>query len=146
MIIRLAKPDDAIRLSELNRFFNKITIEPSAIAEKLKTGNEVVVVSEENNQVTGFGCAQVMNSFCYNTATAELTELYVDAPYRGKGAAQKIISKIEQILRKQGAGMIRLETACHNKAARAFYEKQGYILDDEVAYFKQLSQSVSEHS
>ena len=68
-MIRLATPQDAPQLYQLNEQFNGpsgSTVE--AMANAL-AGNsqEIVAVAQEDGLLAGFACAQVKRSFCYES-------------------------------------------------------------------------------
>ncbi len=124
--VRIAQPKDAYVLAKMNREFNHNLIEPMEIGKKLRRGNEIVLVAERENQVLGFACAQLMDSFCYVRPYAELTELYVRVAYRRKGVGTALVRNMEKELARRGVGHIHILTAAGNKPARALYDQLGY--------------------
>ena len=56
----------------------------------------------------------------------EITELYVDTKFRGRGVAAALMRKMEIYLRGRGCTSASLFVAASNSRARRFYEKSGY--------------------
>ena len=64
-------------------------------------------------------------------------ELYVAAPYRGTGLADRLLERATADAREQDCGELRLDVDVDNERALAFYEKQGF-----EPYRKQLTRRV----
>lgn len=86
-MIRLACPQDAEQLFQLNQQFNGPSCTtPQAIARSLaENPREIVAVAEEDGVLTGFVCAQLKVSFCYERPTAEITEVFLAQAFRRQG-------------------------------------------------------------
>ncbi|MFH1857313.1 MAG: GNAT family N-acetyltransferase [Candidatus Omnitrophota bacterium] len=54
-----------------------------------------------------------------------MTQLFVRAKYRGRGIASAVLKKAFQMLRLEGAAMLRVEVSLQNKAACALFKKVG---------------------
>ena len=57
---------------------------------------------------------------------AELTDIYVDAPFRRQGVARALIAHIEAAARTAGAGEVVIITGFDNESAQAAYRASGY--------------------
>ncbi|MDZ5812378.1 GNAT family N-acetyltransferase [Halorubrum sp. AD140] len=64
-------------------------------------------------------------------------ELYVAAPYRGTGLADRLMERAVADAREQDCGELRLDVDVDNGRAMAFYETQGF-----EPYREQLTRSV----
>ena len=54
-----------------------------------------------------------------------LSDLYVEAPFRGSGVAKRLFYEVEKFARKNKADFINLGVDSKNARARRFYEKMG---------------------
>ena len=60
---------------------------------------------------------------------AEITNIAVDAPYRKRGIAGKLLESLEIICRKKNVKYLHLEVRESNTAARSLYGKMGFEID-----------------
>lgn len=142
-MIRLAKISDAEQLFRLNEKFNgedESTLE--YIKESLSSNqSETVIVAEENDMIVGFVCVQMKKSFCCDSYSAEITELFVDEKYRRKKYASKMIAYAESyLLSKNLIRKFELLTEKNNVAAQYLYNSLGYYHDDEIHLAKKQTQ------
>ena len=143
--IRKAGTNDATILSKMNYEFNHLRIEPKDIHKKLKRESEIVLVAEVDDQLSGFACAQIVNSFCYAKPYAEMIELFVRATSRRMGVGKALVGAIEKELLSCGVSHIHILTGMKNKPARALYEKLRYSDHKgrrEVLYDKNMKSKV----
>jgi len=75
-------------------------------------------------------------------AAAELRRMYVDAAYRKRGLAGKMLEHAERICRDAGTAVLTLSTSELQQAALAFYRKSGYRLVREEAGAPQSNKTV----
>ena len=139
-IVRWAQAEDAADLSKMNEEFNECPRQEQDIRDALAAGGELVAVALCDGAYTGFACAQLQRSFCYDRPEAFITELYVREDCRRKGAATAMLWFLEQELLRKGADHVHLETGEGNAAARRLYERCGYRQRKEVALSKKLAQ------
>ena len=52
--------------------------------------------------------------------------MYVRPRYRGLGFGKLLLNHLEEYVRQQGIGLVRLETGIHQTAAIQLYERTGY--------------------
>jgi GNAT superfamily N-acetyltransferase len=69
---------------------------------------------------------------------AELTDIYVDAPFRRQGVARALIAHVEAVARARGAGGLVILTGFDNAGAQAAYRASGYA-DWALAMEKRFS-------
>ena len=140
-MVRKANIYDAEQLSVLNDEFNgegETTIEN---IRKSLLGNkqEIVIVDDENGELTGFVCVQLKKSFCYDEYMPEITEVYVRPTYRKKGIASKMITFAEEYcIKNYPLHKYELLTGDENSVAQLVYEKLGYTNDKELHLSKRI--------
>jgi len=93
-------------------------------------------VAEVDGSVIGFVSVSEEGHWCGET-DAWIGELMVDQRFERKGVARSLIAMVEGWAEQRGLGRIRLSTGAANHAARAFYERLGYSLN-EVTMTRQL--------
>ena len=139
--VREAVPADAPALQRLNTAFNGegLPDAESIRAALSRNMQEFTCIAESDGAAVGFLCAQVLHSWCYETPTVEIAELYVADTHRRQGAARQLMHLAETIAADRfGATKTMLLTGGRNIAAQAFYEAQGYRRDSEIHYTKRL--------
>lgn len=142
--IRPAQAEDAEVLCRLNAAFNGDTgVTPKDVHRALLSSSEIVVIAEVDVIPAGFCCAQVHRSFCYPAPVAEVTEMYVDEPFRRIGCAGAMLAFLEEYLRQaHGVEELHLLTGCGNLAAQAAYRKAGFKAKNEQYMTKRLTAPV----
>lgn len=135
MMVRIATESDAEQLFILNDEFNGACgISIDSIRDSIRHNQqEIIVVNEEDNILTGFICDQIKKSFCYDTYTVELTEVYVREGYRMRGIAGRMITFMETYCKSHyPIQRIELLTGEDNTIALSAYKKLGYERDGEL--------------
>ena len=141
-MVRIATVQDAEQLEALNNEFNgegKTTLDNirSSLANNKQ---EVIVVHEQNGELTGFVCVQMKKSFCYDDYMPEITEVYVKPQHRRKGIARAMITYAEERCKKHYTlHKFELLTGAENEVARIAYAKLGYCEDAESHLAKRLT-------
>ena len=141
-MVRIATVQDAEQLEILNNEFNgegETTLDNirSSLANNKQ---EVIVVNEQNRELTGFVCVQLKKSFCYDDYMPEITEVYVKPQYRRNGIARAMITYAEEYC-KQHLPIHKFEllTGTENDGAQSVYAKLGYSEDGELHLSKRLT-------
>ena len=141
-MVRIAAEQDAAQLQKLNEEFNgegETTLD-NIRASLTANRQEVVIVDEDNGELTGFVCVQLKKSFCYDDYMPEITEVYVKPQYRRFGIARAMIAYAEEYCRKHyPLHRFELLTGSGNTAARTAYTNFGYCEDGEIHLVKSLS-------
>ena len=142
-MIRKATADDAEQLSILNTEFNgdgETTIENIRNC-LVNNCQEVVIVDDENGELTGFVCVQLKKSFCYDDYMPEIAEVYVRPEYRKHGIASRMIRFAEEYCRKNyPLHKFELLTGEKNMIAQLLYDKLGYQNDHELHLSKRVKE------
>lgn len=135
IIVREASALDADRLAALNDAFNAVARDVHRIRESLAEAlPETVLVAEEAGTVIGFLCLQTLRSVCYDAPWVEITELYVAATHRGRGAGQALLRQAEVRAAKAGASELLLRTNNENVAAKALVKRMGLDAAPQVVF------------
>ncbi len=140
-MIRFATVEDAEQLEKLNNEFNgagETTFEN--IKKSLEENKqELIIVSEEDNQLVGFLCIQLKKSFCYDDYMPEIAELFVEPKYRRRGISQALMGFAEQYLKDNlPFNRIELLTNKKNLTAQVVYAKFGFSEDSELHLSKKF--------
>lgn len=141
-MIRIATVQDAEQLEILNNEFNgegETTLDNirSSLANNKQ---EVIVVDEQNGELTGFVCVQLKKSFCYDDYMPEITEVYVKLRYRRNGIARAMITYAEEYCKSHyPLHKFELLTGTENDDAQSVYAKLGYSEDGELHLAKRLT-------
>ena len=139
---RIATVQDVEQLEILNNEFNgegETTLD--SIRNSLANNKqEVIVVDEQNGELTGFVCVQLKKSFCYDDYMPEITEVYVKPQYRRCGVARAMIAYAEEYCKNHyPLHKFELLTGAENDVARTAYAKLGYCEDDELHLAKRFN-------
>ncbi len=141
-MVRIATEQDAAQLQMLNNEFNgegETTLE-NIRASLTANRQEVVIVDEDQGELTGFVCVQLKKSFCYDDYMPEITEVYVKPQHRRSGIAGAMIAYAEEYCQKHYLlHKFELLTGAENTAARTAYTNFGYREDGEIHLAKRLS-------
>ena len=142
MMVRIATVQDAEQLEILNNEFNgegETTLDN--IRNSLANNHqEVIVVDEQNGELTGFVCVQLKKSFCYDDYMPEITEVYVKPKYRRNGIARAMIAYAEEYCKQRlPIHKFELLTGTENDGAQSVYAKLGYSEDGELHLSKRLT-------
>lgn len=130
IVVRLAGPADAGEVARLNEAFNGpgTTVEyiTARLAEPAPA--ERIFLAEVDGAAAGMVGLRLIPFALAPTPYAELTELFVDEPYRRRGVATALVAHVERVAREAGARELALITAWRNGGAHAFYHAIGYRL------------------
>lgn len=125
---RIATPADAPDLARLNSLFNDSHDTPEQLAARLAAPNrvETPVLAEINGRIIGFAALRLVPSVFYATLHAELTELFVEEPYRRYGVGRILVAHVERLAREGGADELFVATDPANMPALALYHTLGF--------------------
>lgn len=141
-MVRIATENDAEQLEILNNEFNgegETTLENIRLS-LADNKQEVIVVDEQNEGLTGFVCVQMKKSFCYDDYMPDITEVYVKPQYRRNGIARAMITYAEEYCKiHYPLHKFELLTGADNDSAQIVYAKLGYCEDAELHLAKRLT-------
>ncbi|WP_046227550.1 GNAT family N-acetyltransferase [Paenibacillus dauci] len=133
-----AAAEHADELAAMNLEFNGVIMEEEQLREYLANRREIILIAMDGEQATGFICAQVFHSFCYERPNAEITELYVRESAREQGVASRLVRQMEQELRTSGVKTVTILTSSYNEPAWRTYESAGYRTQEETVFQHKL--------
>lgn len=138
MEIRDARPDDFDAIVPLVRSFYELDRHPFD-ADLVESGLRpllageapgFVIVAEDDSEVLAYAVVTWGWSIEAGGQDALLDEIYVADRSRGIGA--EMMYQIIDRCREAGCRKMFLETESHNRAARIFYTRHGFDIDDSV--------------
>ena len=126
--VRQATPDDATELARLLDLFDRMEATPEQVAARMLACQNVLTtfIGVLDAQVVGFACLRLIPHLQGDEPYAELTDIYVDAPFRRQGVARALIARVEVAARAGGAGGLVIITGFDNAGAQATYRASGY--------------------
>jgi ribosomal protein S18 acetylase RimI-like enzyme len=126
--VRQATPDDAADLAVLLDRFDDAGATPAQVAARMQASAHVLTtyVAEIESTMAGFACLRLVPHLQGDAPYAELTDLYVDPPYRRRGVARALMDRVEGQALAAGATEVVVITGSENDPAQAAYRVQGY--------------------
>jgi len=70
--------------------------------------------------------------------TIYIDELYVEEKYRRQGTGSAILSEITEIAKSLGAKTLWAQSEPHNRAAQAFFTREGFQVSPYINFERQL--------
>ena len=127
--VRQATPDDATELARMLDLFDGMGATPEQVAARMRACQHVLTtfLGEMDGQPVGLACLRVVPHLQGDEPYAELTDIYVDEPFRRLGVARALIARVEAAARAAGASEVVIITGFDNEAARAAYRDSGYV-------------------
>jgi GNAT superfamily N-acetyltransferase len=83
-------------------------------------------IGELDGQLVGFACLRLVPHLQRDEPYAELTDIYVDAPFRRHGVAHALVAQVEAAARAASASEIVIITGFDVEGAQAAYRASGY--------------------
>jgi len=129
-----AQPEDAADIARLNALFNGSSEPPEAYLPRLADTRRVdtPLLAWVEGQAAGIANLRVVPTVFYPEPYAELTELYVEEPYRRQGVGQALIGYAEDLARQGGAVELVILTDAENHPAQQLYRGLGYVDHDQA--------------
>jgi GNAT superfamily N-acetyltransferase len=128
LTIRQATPDNALELARLQDLFDHMGATPEQVAARMLACQNVLTtfIGVLDGQPAGFACLRLIPLLQGDEPYAELTDIYLDAPFRREGVARVLIAHVEAAARAAGAGGLVIITDFDNTGAQAAYRASGY--------------------
>src|SRR5215510_3266197 len=138
--VREATPEDAADLARMLDLFDTMGATPDQVAARMLACQNVLTtfIGVLDGQPAGFACLRLIPHLQGDEPYAELTDIYVDAPFRRQGVARALIAHVEAVARARGAGGLVIITGFDNAGAQAAYRASGYA-DWALAMEKRFS-------
>jgi GNAT superfamily N-acetyltransferase len=127
--VRQATPDDATELARMLDLFDGMGATSEQVAARMLACQSVLTtfIGELDGQPAGFACLRLVPHLQGDEPYAELTDIFVDAPFRRRGVARALIAHVEAAARATGASDVVIITGFDNEGARAAYRAVGYV-------------------
>jgi GNAT superfamily N-acetyltransferase len=127
--VRQATPEDAPELARMLDLFDGMGATPEQVAARMLTCQSVLTtfLGEIDGQPVGFACLRLVPHLQGDEPYAELTDIYVDAPFRRHGVARALIAQVEEAAKTVGASDVVIITGFDNEDAQAAYRAVGYV-------------------
>ena len=127
--VRAATPNDAVDLAVLLDCFDGAGATPAQVAARMQACAHVLTtyVAEAEGTLAGFACLRLVPHLQGDAPYAELTDLYVDPPFRRRGVARALMTEVERVAMAAGADEIVVITGFENDGAHDAYHAQGYV-------------------
>ena len=121
MLLRAWEEKDLVEIAEMEkRCFPSDAWTRAMLADTMRMPYQWSVLAEDRGQVCGYAC--LFSLF----ETAEVLNIAVDLPYRGRGIGAELLSALHEKAKELGAERMMLEVRASNVAAIAMYQKFGY--------------------
>ena len=126
--VRQATLEDATELARMLDLFDRMGATPEQVAARMLACQNVLTtfIGVLDGQPAGFACLRLIPHLQGDEPYAELTDIYVDAPFRRQGVARALIVHVEAVARAAGAGGLVIITDFDNAGAQAAYRASGY--------------------
>ena len=130
MIVREAKPEDALKLSELyNQLVNNtaINVEPEQIQALYDDERSKLLVCEYQGHVVGSALVSLCSDVMFRKQPFAVVEnVIVDVAAQGKGVGSALFQEIEIFCLNTDCSKIMLLSSAQRLDSHAFFEKQGF--------------------
>jgi GNAT superfamily N-acetyltransferase len=128
LTVRAATPDDAAAVARLLDLFDRMGATPEQVAARMRACEHMLTtfLGELDGRPVGFACLRLVPHVQGDEPYAELTDIYVDAPFRRQGVAAALIAQVEAVARAAGASEVVIITGFDNAGAQATYRASGY--------------------
>lgn len=126
--IRRATLADVVELAHLLNLFDGLGATPEQVAARMRACAHVLTtyIAELDGRPVGFACLRLIPQLQGDEPYAELTDIYVDAPFRRRGVARALIAEVEAAAQAAGAVELVILTGFDNQVAQATYRASGY--------------------
>ena len=121
MVFREWTYEDIYAIAELEKQCFRDAWTYGMLADSFFSENVATIAAEEGGKVVGYGFIVAAGE------DADVANIAVDAQFRRKGIAQKILAALEKEAIRRGAKRLFLEVRVSNAAAMALYLKCGFV-------------------
>ena len=95
--------------------------------EMLEREDVTFLVAFVDGEAVGCGAVKRVSPGRSSPRYGEIKRIYVDPGARGRGVGGALMEALESSLLALGIDIVRLETGVRQPAARALYERRGYV-------------------
>ena len=99
-------------MARLLALFDQMGARPEQVAARMLACQNVltIFIGELDGQPVGFACLRLIPHLQGDEPYAELTDIYVDVPFRRHGVARALIAQVEAAARAAGASEVVIIT------------------------------------
>ncbi len=145
LIVREAKPEDALRLSELyNQLVNNpaVNVEPEQIQALYDDSRSKLFVCDYQGNVVGSALVSLCSDVMFRKQPFAVVEnVIVDVTARGLGVGTALFQAIENFCISTNCSKIMLLSSSQRLDSHAFFEKQGFKGAVKRGFIKYRSES-----
>jgi GNAT superfamily N-acetyltransferase len=129
--IQIATPSDAGVVAELLLEFNGEALPTDELAKCMvqAEGQEIVFLGELEGKLAGLAVLRTVPTLSEPEDWAELTELYVRPPARGRGVEKDLVEAAVQYAQSRGCTQVHLLVDPENRGALTFCAAVGFRRD-----------------
>ena len=127
MIVREARPEDALRMVELIAEL-EFSVDADGVADRLAClaeNGEPVLVAEAEGEIIGLLDWHVMITIHRPRLVGRLVALVVADGHRGRGAGRALVEEAERRMRQRGCEKMEVTSNLRLARAHLFYEGLG---------------------
>lgn len=130
-IVRRAGLEDAGVVHTLLFEFNGEALQPGALARRMLqvAGLETLLLAEQGGVPAGLLVLRIVPTISDAEDWAEITELYVQPPFRRQGIGTALVCAAVEHCRERSCGELSLLVDPANVEAQAFYQAVGFRRD-----------------
>lgn len=99
------------------------------LQDRIARNECVLFVAVEDDRAVGFVNLYPLWSSWYCRRIWFVSDLYVDEPARGRGAAKRLVERAKTFAKDSGASSMMVELPKHEPHLYAFYESLGFLRD-----------------
>ena len=98
------------------------------LTDCISQSDKIVIIAEVNHKVVGYMMGMIMTGppvFIYGKH-GEISDAFVDEPYRKQNIGEKIFIKMKEWFSTQGLQRVDINAAANNPVANNFWKKLGF--------------------
>ena len=118
--VRGARGEDLAEIAAIEDATFSAAWSPGVFAALLDRDDAVVLVATEDEVVIGYGVVVI------GDREAELANLAVSAPRRGRGVGEALLGRVLEIVRGRGIDWVHLAVRASNRRAAELYGRLGF--------------------
>ena len=118
--------------------FNKDELQKILRWSDTLKNQKIMLAKDSKDNAVGFTIVSIRADYvegAEKSPTGYLEGIYIEPDYRNQGIARELINRGEQWLKQNNCTQIGSDTWLTDKSARAFHQKLGFRVEDELVHF-----------